>query len=75
MLSDNLPILSSSINFANFFYCYFSKFLIFFSFLNFIKNEKQSLLENMRSELEERLRKVEEDRHTVEMYSGRERCS
>lgn len=25
----------------------------------------------MKSELEERLRKVEEDRHTVEMYSGK----
>ena len=43
---------------------------MFICFLNLTKNEKRSLLENMRSELEERLRKVEEDRHTVEMYSG-----
>ena len=27
-------------------------------------------MENMRLELEDKLRKVEEDRHTVEMYSG-----
>lgn len=33
------------------------------------QNEKQNLLENMTSELEERLRKVEEDRHNLEMYS------
>ncbi|XP_065069143.1 breast cancer metastasis-suppressor 1-like protein-A [Rhopilema esculentum] len=33
------------------------------------QNEKRNLLENMKAELEERLRKVEEDRHTVEMYS------
>eukprot|EP00794_Sanderia_malayensis_P020645 gene20645-22681_t len=33
------------------------------------KNEKYNLMENMKIEVAEKLRKVEEDRHTVEMYS------
>ena len=45
--------------------------LLFSSFPSFLQNEERALFDALANDFEEKLRKVEEERHSSEMYSGK----